>query len=279
MLTFPGGQGIHLSRPLVTRKSVNLSPSTAFRLSLATFVASAAVFGALAWRMPDTPAQTAAHRAYSAYWRDVRERQAMRRPPTPEHHHFWTGSPFVAAVANWDRATFLRLNSGRHSHLFDLTMPAITQVGTAHWSAVIVLAIYLLARKRRAARWQTTALLGLGTVVIGILAPLTKQAIPRLRPPAVFVDQTILIVHPLFGGSFPSGHSFTVFALGVLLALRHPWTAPWALGLATLIACSRIAVGVHFPIDVIAGALLGSLTGYLFYRWGRRWDGPKEPAL
>jgi undecaprenyl-diphosphatase len=62
----------------------------------------------------------------------------------------------------------------------------------------------------------------------------------------------------------------------VLLALRHPWCAPWTLGLAAAIAYSRVAVGVHFPLDVIAGSALGCLAGWLVHRRGLQWEARRE---
>jgi undecaprenyl-diphosphatase len=87
-----------------------------------------------------------------------------------------------------------------------------------------------------------------------------KSAIGRGRP---FVGDPR--VHPLIGlphdPSMPSGHAMNAFAGAVLLAAVVP-RARWPLlGLAALIALSRVYLGVHFPSDVIAGAILGSGIG------------------
>ncbi len=86
-----------------------------------------------------------------------------------------------------------------------------------------------------------------------------KRTVARARPcdadglPLALVD----LPDPF---SFPSGHAAAAFAVGATLALAHPWAAPAVLGVATLVAISRVRLRVHRIEDVIAGALLG-LTG------------------
>ncbi len=60
--------------------------------------------------------------------------------------------------------------------------------------------------------------------------------------------------------SFPSGHATTAFAAAVFLALWYPRAAPIFLALALLVGLSRVLVGSHFPVDVWAGALIGTAT-------------------
>ena len=66
--------------------------------------------------------------------------------------------------------------------------------------------------------------------------------------------------------SFPSGHALAAFALaGVLWHDRRArW---WGIVVASLIGVSRILIGVHFPADVLAGACLGFLIGFLVMHW------------
>ncbi len=83
-----------------------------------------------------------------------------------------------------------------------------------------------------------------------------KPAIQRDRPPLSRpVPEPLLESPSTF--SFPSGHATVSFACATVLALAVP-RLRWPLyGLATLIAFSRVYVGVHYPFDVIAGAVLG----------------------
>lgn len=65
--------------------------------------------------------------------------------------------------------------------------------------------------------------------------------------------------------SFPSGHALFFFAMAVTVYLFNKKIGLWYLLGACLIGIARIYVGVHWPIDVVAGALLGMAVGYLTY--------------
>ena len=64
--------------------------------------------------------------------------------------------------------------------------------------------------------------------------------------------------------SFPSGHSTTAFAAATAVAILSPRLRPLAFGLAAAVALSRVYLRVHFPLDVLAGAVLGAAVGALF---------------
>ena len=89
-----------------------------------------------------------------------------------------------------------------------------------------------------------------------LLALVVKALVDRPRPPAVLPE-----ADPLLGGtvgaSLPSGHAATSFAGAVILAILFR-RGTWALlALAVLISFSRVYVGVHYPLDLLAGAALG----------------------
>jgi undecaprenyl-diphosphatase len=90
-----------------------------------------------------------------------------------------------------------------------------------------------------------------------------KNVVCRARPTApgagIFFAHFPCFPAPYAYASFPSGHATTAFAAAVLLALWYPRWAPIFAGLAALVGLSRIVLGSHFPSDVLAGALLGSL--------------------
>jgi membrane-associated phospholipid phosphatase len=73
--------------------------------------------------------------------------------------------------------------------------------------------------------------------------------------------------------SFPSGHATTGFALCFTAGFLMPRSFPAMLGLAVLIGLSRVVLGVHYPTDVLAGALVGTLGAYVVRNVfaSRRW--------
>jgi undecaprenyl-diphosphatase len=90
-----------------------------------------------------------------------------------------------------------------------------------------------------------------------------KLLIDRERPPASFAEPETL-VHTPGTPSFPSGHSVTAFLGATLISFSRARWAIWLYLLAALIAWSRVYVGVHYPLDVLAGAALGTALGYGF---------------
>ena len=88
---------------------------------------------------------------------------------------------------------------------------------------------------------------------------LLKYAVQRDRPPTIILDPEPLMEVPTTS-SFPSGHTSTSFACAYVISRLAPRLTVYVFALATLIGFSRIYVGVHYPLDVLAGAILGVLV-------------------
>jgi len=95
-----------------------------------------------------------------------------------------------------------------------------------------------------------------GDLIAEISAHALRHAIGRERPPSRFAEPDPL-VHVPGSPSIPSGHATTSFACAALLAGLTPLPKAPLFALAALIAFSRVYNGVHYPLDVIAGAVLG----------------------
>ena len=93
-----------------------------------------------------------------------------------------------------------------------------------------------------------------------------KEGIGRLRPCHVLPD-LINTVNCSNSFSFPSNHAGNTFAAATLISLCFRNTTLLAFACALLVCYSRVYLKVHYPFDVLAGALYGSLMGYLGYRY------------
>lgn len=120
--------------------------------------------------------------------------------------------------------------------------------------------------------WLDTALLAstlAGTAAVSQVAkmkydrPRPYQVDPSIQPPVRLPRSS----------SYPSGHSSSAFAAARVIATLQPKLATAAYALATQVAASRVYAGVHFPSDVVAGALLG--TGVAEIALRTMHDGPK----
>jgi undecaprenyl-diphosphatase len=126
----------------------------------------------------------------------------------------------------------------------------------------------------------TTALTAVCVWTADLLTMGLKPLIDRPRPFETHAD-----VDPLLGGtlgsSLPSGHAATSFAGAVVLGALYRPGLPYFLLLAVAIAYSRVYLGVHYPLDVIAGAAIGaavSLAALAALRLRRRTSAiPRQP--
>jgi undecaprenyl-diphosphatase len=173
---------------------------------------------------------------------------------------------FSHLIVNLDHWLFLVLNRDIANPVFDWIFPAITNRGFWVMPGLIAAGIFIVKK-----RWTAMIILGLAFITVGITDPMCDKLIKpffhRLRPchPHYFV----LGGHFLSGMkdtlSFPSSHAMNMFGQAMLFTLffRRFWY--WYFGFAALIGFSRIYVGVHYPLDVLGGAIFGIAIGFLVF--------------
>ena len=155
------------------------------------------------------------------------------------------------AVLDWIQA---HLRCG----FLDAVLPVITRTADHGELWIILALVLLLIRNQRKYGAAVACGLVLDLVSCNLLL---KPLVGRLRPFAVNTAVELLVKAPL-DASFPSGHTAASFA--AVFALKVAGSPLWkpALAVAVVIACSRLYLYVHWPSDVLAGALLGAAVGW-----------------
>jgi len=181
-----------------------------------------------------------------------------------------------------DVALFHFINGGLSSWVGDHVWPVITDYDKILAVRIVLVAVWLLLMVKGGKRGRTAALLLIVVLVVAdqsssfVLKPLVQRDRPcHLVNGAPVVEDIHLLVGCGSGKSFPSSHAVNNFAVATLFTLFYrKWRFAF-FGWATVIALSRVFVGVHYPSDVAGGALIGSFVAFLIVKgWGvttRRW--------
>jgi membrane-associated phospholipid phosphatase len=161
-------------------------------------------------------------------------------------------------AVGWDLGLFRILNEVPAAAASVLT-PLSHLFLPAGITAVIVLAVVCVVARNR-----SVLPVAAGAVAAGaawLLADAAKAVADRPRPYQVVAD-AVLRQPPAHGSSFPSSHTAVTVAVAVALApfLARPLAAA-GIGYAVLVGWSRVYLGVHYPLDVLAGAGIGMAVG------------------
>ena len=174
-----------------------------------------------------------------------------------------------------NEALFEFINHGLQNPVLDAVMPYLTQFGDFIFIFLVVVAVLLYARISGRDTLKKVALITLiSLLVAGGIAVFLKHLVHEPRP-FMSLDNVHLLVMEDDPDSFPSGHTTAVFAVVFSLILnmkslckKHYKTIDVLLVIfALLIPFSRMYLGLHYPGDVLAGAIVGILTAFLVNRY------------
>jgi len=164
-----------------------------------------------------------------------------------------------------DEALFLAINHLPHTVIIDALAQFLSGIG--QWGAIwFIIAIILFFREEKRDHWfflPSLLATGLGTLVSEVFL---KWIVRRPRPTV-----TIGAIIRTFPGnySFPSTHATIAWAMAFVLSREEPRLRWLFYLLAILISLSRIYLGVHYPSDVLGGAILGLGIGWFVMRTER----------
>ena len=168
-----------------------------------------------------------------------------------------------AALASGDTGDFLKVNDfARHTGWLHGPAVAFATYGAALF-AVLLLAGWMLARRDHGVRMMARALLAPVGMLVAVAAnqPIV-HAVDEPRP-YTRLPHALLLVHRSVDASFPSDHATMAGAVaaGLLLVCRR--LGAIAVAAAVLMAFTRVYVGAHYPVDVLAGLAVGAAVAVL----------------
>lgn len=174
-----------------------------------------------------------------------------------------------------DKLLFIFINQNLVNSFCDSFMPILTDWDKTTVGRIIIFLSVTLIAFKGGTKGRILLVLLVITVVISdqLNSSIIKKIIERPRPchivdGTMVVDQIRLLVHCGSGFSFPSSHATNYFAAATLISFFYTKTNWLFFALASSIAFSRVYIGVHYPADVLAGALEGTLIAFiLFHSW------------
>jgi undecaprenyl-diphosphatase len=130
---------------------------------------------------------------------------------------------------------------------------------------MLVLAFVLVAGRRRQDVRRAVVAAGLSAALGLVVAQVFSRLVDRPRPFVSHPHAVHLFAHHAADAGFPSDHTTAAFAIGTALVLRFRGWGVTVLVLATILATTRVAMGIHYPTDVLGGAVIGTAAAVVLH--------------
>ncbi len=171
-------------------------------------------------------------------------------------------------LLDWDKSLFYWINQGWSNSVFDYILPILRNKYT--WIPLyLAIIVFILFNFKQKIGWYL--LFALLTIALSdnLSSRIIKPKVKRERPCQIYQDVNLL-VRCGSGYSFTSSHATNHFAIGTFFMLSLGFImGRWKylfLFWAALVSIAQVYVGVHYPLDILAGAGVGVLCG-LFVYW------------
>jgi undecaprenyl-diphosphatase len=161
--------------------------------------------------------------------------------------------------------TLLHALNGFAFHHDAFEDPLALYVGASQVVFMALLALLVLVDRAGGRLRRAAVAGGLGAGLALLCAQVVSRAVDRPRPFVADPAGVHLFAKHAADAGFPSDHATAAFAIATALALRDRRWGGVVLVLATVLAVGRVALGVHYPSDVLAGAALGAAVSWLLY--------------
>ena len=169
-----------------------------------------------------------------------------------------------------DRTIFTLLNSILTNSLFDIVMPFLTDLNKIWFGRILAGILWIALMWKGGARGRTAALLLFPLILLSdqlsssFIKPLAQRPRPCHLIGEIRVIQNVrLLVDCGSGYSFPSSHAVNNFAAAILFSFFFKKWFWMFISFAIIISYSRIYVGLHYPSDVMGGAMMGIACAFI----------------
>ena len=179
----------------------------------------------------------------------------------------------MTELLNWDASVFHLINSDWSNVFFDFLLPLLRDKYFWFPFYIFLISFFLINFKKQGIYYILAIAITVG-LADATSSHLIKKSVKRLRPCKVYSQKNEMNLRVRCGSgySFPSSHAANHFAMAFILIFifnkKYWWVKYVLLFWAFSISYAQIYVGVHFPVDVMAGGMLGGVIAglvYLFY--------------
>lgn len=164
---------------------------------------------------------------------------------------------FMESILSFDMSVLNFIYDNIRCSFLDFLMPIVTLFGESGIFYICIAVLMMLFKKTRKTGFMLSLSLIIGLIICNITL---KPLVARPRPYTIRED-VLLLVERLNDFSFPSGHTVAAFEASTVMMMRNRRIGILFLILAFLISFSRLYLYVHYPTDIIAGIIVGTISG------------------